>query len=126
MLACVGTRRIRIDAWLPDDPFPRALVEPWLDDEPTTDLTARRDQVVARLRQVLALQTELGDMAPPATTELDTDPVLAGYQAATLAPLGSFDRQRLLVAASPAERLDVLDELLGDAELVLRHRLAAE
>lgn len=125
VLACVGTRRIRIDRWLPDEPFPRAMVEDWLDDPAETDLSATVDTVVARLRQILAIQAELGDPAPPATIELDTDPVLVGYQAATLSPFGAFDRQRILTAATPGERLALLDELLGDAEVVLRHRLTS-
>lgn len=125
VLACVGTRRIRIDEWLPDDPFPRAMVEPWPDDTPDSDLSWKVEAVIARLRQVLALQAELGDPAPPATIELDTDPVLAGYQVAALSPCGSFDRQRLLAASSADGRLSLLDELLGDAEVVLRHRLAS-
>ena len=74
---------------------------------------------------MLALQAELGDPAPPATTEFDGDPVLAGYQAAALSPLGPFNLQRVLAAPSPAVRLEMLDELLGDAEVLLRHRITA-
>ena len=29
----VGTRRIRVDQWLPDDPYPRADVEEWPDGD---------------------------------------------------------------------------------------------
>src|SRR5580765_5978986 len=32
VLGTVGTRRIRVVEWLPDDPFPRAVIEDW-DDE---------------------------------------------------------------------------------------------
>src|SRR5262245_7927664 len=31
-LAAVGTRRLRVTAWLEDDPYPRAEVEDWPDD----------------------------------------------------------------------------------------------
>src|SRR6056297_1832821 len=44
-LACVGTRRIRIDRWLQDVPYPRALVEPWLDDPPDADLSTAAEAV---------------------------------------------------------------------------------
>ncbi len=41
-------------------------------------------------------------MPPPrATVELADDPVLASYQAIAVAPLGTFDQQRLLAAESP-------------------------
>ena len=36
-LVTVGTRRIRVLAWLPDDPYPLADVEDWPDAEPTAD-----------------------------------------------------------------------------------------
>ncbi len=52
------------------------------------------------LRRVLALKAELREMAAPATIELSPDPVLAGYQAAAVAPLGPADQQALLEAPS--------------------------
>ena len=33
-LVAVGVRRIRVTAWLPDDPYPRADVEDWPDPPP--------------------------------------------------------------------------------------------
>ena len=30
-IVAVGTRRIRVDEWLPDDPYPRADVSDWPD-----------------------------------------------------------------------------------------------
>lgn len=125
VMACVGTRRIRIDRWLEDDPYPRASVEDWPDAASDTDLADTVTTVISRLRQVLALQAELGDPAPPATIEIDTDPVLASYQASALSPSGSFDRQRLLAAPAPGRRLELLGEVLTDAEVVLRHRLGS-
>lgn len=134
-LATVGTRRLRILEWLDDAPFPCATVVDWPDErlEPSAeqgdagrgvDLAALRATSLARLRQVLALQAELGDPAPPATTDVDVDPALASYQMATLSPAGAFDRQRLLAASSVERRLVMLDEVLADAETLLRHRIA--
>jgi Lon protease-like protein len=119
----VGARRLRVEGWLPDAPYPLADVVDWPDPAPGPDHAALADQVVARLRRVLALAAEAGQGAAPATLELSDDPVLAVQQAAAVAPLGPFDRQRLLVAPTPEDRARLLDELLGEAEEVLALRL---
>jgi Lon protease-like protein len=123
-LLCVGDRRIRIVRWLPDDPHPWAEVESWPDPAPGAGHDDAVAALVARLRRVLALAAEAGDDTSPATIELSDDPVLATYQAATVAPLGPHDRQRLLIAASPDDRVRQLDALLVEAEEVLTLRLA--
>jgi Lon protease-like protein len=123
-LLCVGDRRIRVARWLPDDPHPWAEVEEWPDAAPGAGHDGAVAAAVTRLRRVLALAAEAGDDASPATLELSEDPVLATYQAATVAPIGPHDRQRLLRAASPDERVLQLDELLVDVEEVLTLRLA--
>src|SRR5690606_7271236 len=74
LLAATGVHRIRVVRWLEDDPYPRAEVEPWPDTDPTTD-PALADAVVTRLRRLLALRTEAGLPAPPATVQLDPEPV---------------------------------------------------
>jgi Lon protease-like protein len=123
VLTTVGVRRIRVLRWLEDDPYPRADVEDWADEDPGVALAARHDEVVTRLRRALALQAELGDAAPPATVELAADLVLAGYQACALAPIGPFDRQRLLATATPEDRADLLREALDGAIELLEARL---
>jgi Lon protease-like protein len=123
-LLTVGARRIRVQRWLPDDPYPVAEVEDWPDPETEAGYGDRADRAARRLRQVLALAAEVGEGAIPATVELSDDPVLAVLQAAAVAPLGPLDRQALLGAPSPEARADLLVELLGDAEAVLRMRLA--
>lgn len=126
-LICGGARRIRVVEWLPDDPYPRALVADWPDEEPAPEvaalLAARRGEATALLRQALALSVELGDPAPPATIEVDDDPIAASSQIAALAPVGPLDRQALLLAPGPAERLDLLVEVLSDAVELQRGRL---
>jgi uncharacterized protein len=125
-LATVGVRRIRVREWLPDDPYPRALVDDW-DDPPIGDrVGAEVAEVVTRLRRVLAGHAELGDPATPATVELSDDPVLASYQAAAVAPLGPSDQQALLAAPSVGDRVARLDRLLADEEEFLARRMALE
>jgi Lon protease-like protein len=121
-LAAVGTRRMRVRAWLDDDPYPRADVEEWVDPPPADDLEVAVAAMVARLRRVLAARTELGDATAPATQELAEDPVLASYQAVALSPFGPADHQALLAVPSAEERVRRLDELLAEEEGFLARR----
>ncbi len=124
-LVVVGTQRVRVLAWLPDDPYPLADVEVWLDEQPDEpDLHARVHEVAARLRRVLALAVELGDSVADVEAHLGDDPLLATYHLSGMAPLGPADRQRLLAAPGPEARLALLSELLDGVEEVLAFRLA--
>ena len=123
-LVAVGVRRIRVLGWRPDAPYPVAEVEDWPDEvasEP--DLAGRYEARVAQLRRVLALAVELGMEGSP-LVELAHDPSLGSHQIAILAPFGPLDRQRLLTAPGPDERLALEAELLEEQELLLRARIA--
>lgn len=119
----VGVRRIRVERWLPEDPYPRAEVADWPDPALGGGHADLLVAVMGRLRRALALASEAGDDAAPATIELAPDPLLAGYQAAAVAPIGPLDRQRLLAAASSDERLEALARLLDEEIEVLELRL---
>ena len=84
------------------------------------------DSCVRTLRRVLALSTAAGDDVVPATVELSEDPVLRGHQAVAVSPLGPGDRQRLLEASSPEDRVALLHTLLDEQLDVLRRRIALE
>lgn len=122
-VGAVGVRRLRVTAWLPDDPYPRAEVEDWPDPAPGPDHPDRLAAAVASLRRCLALAAEAGDPTAPATVELSEDPVLAGHQAAAVAPIGPLDRQRLLTAESPDVRISLLSGMLREEIEVLTLRL---
>jgi Lon protease-like protein len=121
-LAAVGVGRIRVDAWLDDDPYPRAEVSEWPEEEPELDAEGiARLQVL--VRRSAALRTELGEPAPPVAIELVDDPTLAVYQAAMGSLPGPADRQRLLATPGNAAMGELLVELLGDEVAVLEARL---
>ncbi|RPI21444.1 MAG: peptidase S16 [Actinobacteria bacterium] len=122
-LVAVGVGRLRVHAWLPDDPYPRARVELWPDEPMADDLEEVQRDNEARLRRVLALASEAGEPAAPATVELAADPVLAGYQMAALAPVSTVEQHRLLSAPGPTERAVALRATLSELELFLRTRL---
>ncbi len=125
-LITVGVRRIRITAWLPDDPYPLADVDDFPDDDPDPpNLAVEVAATHARVRAALALAAELGDIDLDLTeTEIADDPLVASYHLASLAPIGPADRYRLLAASGPGERLELLDEVLDDVEAMLRFRLS--
>lgn len=125
-LGTVGTRRVRVSAWLDDDPFPRAEVADWDDPRPGDDVQEGLRSCVGVLRRTLALAAELGDDVMPATVELSDDPVLASYQAVAVSPLGPSDRQKLLSASSADARIASLRSLLDDEVAVLERRMALE
>jgi len=125
-MVTIGTRRIRVNAWLPDDPYPLADVDDWPDeDQDPVGLAVAVAASHARVRAALALAGELGDVAVDlADTEISDDPLVASYHLASLAPIGPADRYRLLAAPGPTARLDVLDEVLDDVEAMLKFRLS--
>ena len=131
-LAAVGVRRIRVERWLEDDPYPQAEVRDWPDptgpDEPGVHLDeaepGRAAQVTALLRRAAALSAELGEPAPPLDVELSDDLTVASYQATAVAPLGPADKQHLLRAPSVPTRFEALARLLSDRTELLEARLA--
>jgi Lon protease-like protein len=124
LLATVGTRRLRVREWLPDDPYPRAQVELLGEPDPPADATATRADVERLLKRVLAMAAELGEAPQAVGVDLDDDPVQAGFEAAAAAPIGPLDAQRLLELDDPGERLARLRILLADHAEVLEARLA--
>jgi uncharacterized protein len=123
-VASFGVRRIRVAAWLPPDPWPRALVEHLDDDVPAGPGAAERwSAVQVRLRRVLGLASELGEARVPATIELADDPAIGSFQAAAVAPLGPADQHQVLRSTAVDARLELLAELLADAAELLEGRL---
>lgn len=123
-LVCVGTTRVAVTRWFPDDPYPRAEVEPWPDEPAGDEASAAAEHALTLLRAVLARKAELGEPAARIAVDVSTDPTLASYQIATLAPFGPADRQALLRAAGADERLAMLRALLEEERSFLDARLA--
>ena len=127
-LVAVGAERLRVNAWLPDDPYPLADIDLWPDDDrgivDPDDAAHAIEQLHQRVRELNEAVHALGEMTPPPDTEIADDPHLALYHLGSLAPLGPADRQRMLDAATLAERLTVFAGALDDAAAVVRFRSA--
>jgi Lon protease-like protein len=131
-LVTVGTRRVSVLEWLPDDPYPIADVEDWPDtavDEPeemrsVIDALSTRVGEVQRLAQEVARASKQRSAVPSASSRrLSDDPAMATYQLVTRSPVGPADRYRLLSAPSVAIRLETFAEVLDDVEAMLKFRL---
>lgn len=124
-LATFGVRRIQVLEWLPDDPWPRAMVEHLDDPDDGSDpaIDERWAAAQALLRRVLGLAAELGEAAVPVTVELRGEPGIGTFQAAAVAPLGPADQQAVLATVGVGPRLDVLAALLAESAALLEARL---
>ncbi len=122
----VGTRRLAVQAWLGEDPYPRAEVEalgeahfdPGLDGP----LLQRAEEQV---RRCLVLKHQLEEPAFPADVELDADPAAAAWQLAAIAPVGELDQLALLGSPSCTELLSHLHGLALEEAAVLAFRLGS-
>ena len=133
ILVLVGERRIRVERWLPEEPYPRAEITPLDDSDDTVgDAFVARSGLVERVGRAVALKAELGEWAPEAigprrpgeelAPELAADPALATWQAAGLGLIGPADGQRLLETEGVDNRLRLLVSLLDEEIAVLALR----
>jgi len=123
-LGTIGVRRIRVLEWLPDDPYPRAVVEDWPEPVAEDALDASYAEALTLFRRVAALTAELGEPTVPATIELADDPVLGSYQIAAVGTFGPSDQQMLLSVPGAKARLEALVRMLAEEADYLAQRLA--
>jgi len=124
VVVLIGDDRVRVQRWLPDDPYPRAEIAPCDDRPPGPSASSRRDELEGLLRRLVAQKVELGDVAADMAVELSSDVAVATWQAVGLASLGPLDAQRVLGTDGADERLDLVLSLLEEESAVLAQRLA--
>ncbi len=120
----VGTHRFHIDHWLPDDPYPIAVVGGMPDDDGSltdTGIAALAQQT----ERLYALASELGADVSGQDLSLPAEPQAALWRLCSLVPLGEHDRQRLLETRSAPARALLLGDLLAEVTEELTLRLAA-
>ena len=118
-----GSHRFRVTRWLPDDPYPQAEVDEMADAEWDPNDEAALARAQDAVREALALAAELGDPTVRPGFALSANPALAAGELCAVAPVGSFDRQRLLEAPSHPARLDLLAIQAAELSKVLAFRL---
>ena len=123
--------RIRVSEWLPDDPYPRAIVTVW-PDEPGDPVN--RAQLVDLEDRVLALFERVaearGARLPDRDVLLghgDDDADDAGQRLFALAsriPIGTADRYAVLSAPSAVARLAALSEAVDAVTEMVEFQLS--
>jgi Lon protease-like protein len=129
VLEIEGEAVIAVEEWLPDDPYPVALVRDASAEPSPGDAIPLVGPAGQRVRRARALLAEQGGAPPlPAELALDGggDADLASWQLCAAAPLSAYDAQRLLAADGAPERLRLLAELMDELELDLHRMLRAE
>ena len=121
----LGTRRIKVQRWHRDDPWPSAEIDD-LPDVPAegAEVSSTWAAVQQQFRRVRALSAELENEAIDVTAGYDPDPAVGSFHLAALSQLGSFDRQRVLSTVGVQRRVEVLAELLAELEETLRAEIA--
>jgi Lon protease-like protein len=133
-LRCRMGERIRVSEWLPDDPYPRAMVTCW-PDEPgpevsETQLRELENRIVALFKRIAVARGRrflpshdvlLGTRRGGA--DLD-DPGKRLYALASRIPMGQADFYAVLSAPSAADRLAALSDAVDSVAEVVEFQLS--
>jgi uncharacterized protein len=103
VLESSGTQRFRVNAWLPDDPYPMADIDFIPDLVWNDSLMPARVHLENKVRKMLALASEFGDLQYGPDIELSDNPMDACWQLAGILPVGALDQQDLLQSQSADE-----------------------
>ena len=104
-LVATGGERFRVNAWLPDDPYPLADID-FLPDLTWDDsLTPLFETVEAKVRRFLSMASEFGDLEWQADIELSDDPMAACWQLAGIMPVEPEEKYLMLQSDSAEELL---------------------
>jgi Lon protease-like protein len=130
LLASVG-ERIRVVEWLPDDPYPRAVVRAW-PDEPGPPVTAERigevvDGILGLFGRIIAVRGgQLRSDALAVDADIADDPSLHIYALAARVPMGQADRYAVLAAPTLAARVDALTDAIETVTAMVDFQLSEE
>lgn len=129
-LYCRTEDRIRVTAWLPDDPFPRAEVELWPDENNGTPVTAYEyDSLLERIEFMYGMLGKLALRAGEPSPRMPAHPSPLDplgsrlYALARSIPMGDADRLAILTAPGADERIRTLSEAVENAIEVAQFNL---
>ena len=122
-LESVGSRRFRVNAWLPDDPYPLADIDLIPDLIWDDTLMPARVHLESKVRQLLAFASEFGDLQYGPDVEFSDDPMEACWQLAGVLPVGELDQLNLLGSQSAEELISKTYDVVNFAEEDLRNML---
>ena len=118
-LESYGSQRFRVNAWLPDDPYPLADVQLLPDLIWDESLLPAKAHLETKVRQLLAFVSEFGDLQFGADIEFSDDPMEACWQMAGVLPVGPLDQLDLLSSQSADELISKTYEVVKTANETL-------
>jgi uncharacterized protein len=130
-LKTVVGERVRVLEWVTDDPYPRAVIQPW-PDEPGPPVTPERigevvDKILVLFERIVSSRgAQLRPDALAVEPEVAEDPSRHIYALAARVPMGQADRYAVLAAPSLAERVDVLTDALETVTAMVEFQIASE
>ncbi|NNC74741.1 MAG: LON peptidase substrate-binding domain-containing protein [Acidimicrobiia bacterium] len=104
MIVVLGERLFRVVETLPDDPYPRAVVDPSAEIDEAFGGDVGVDELGKALRRYLAVLAESGRPANIAI-EISSNAAMASYQVASLLRLSNPEVQELMEANGVEERV---------------------
>jgi Lon protease-like protein len=122
-LESIGSKRFRVNAWLPDDPYPLADIDLIPDLIWVDTLMPARVHLETKVRQLLAFASEFGDLQYGPDVEFSDDPMEACWQLAGVLPVGQLDQIDLLRSDSADELIARTYEIVTAAESGLKAML---
>jgi Lon protease-like protein len=128
-LKCVMGERIRVLQWQPDDPYPRAAVEPW-PDEPgeAVEVDAIRDvedRMIALFERIAAARGgEVNGRDVVAGADASGDAGKWLYALASRLPMGQADRYAVLSAPTVAARVAALSDAVDTVTAMVEFQLS--
>jgi Lon protease-like protein len=119
-LESFGAQRFRVNAWLPDDPYPIADIDFLPDLIWDETLAPSRVHLEAKVRNLLAFASEFGDLQYGSDIEISDDPIDALWQLAGILPVGPLDQADLLESQSADELIKRTYQLVTTLDETLR------
>lgn len=116
----IGTQRFRVNAWLPDDPYPMADIDFIPDLIWDDSLTMAKNQLETKVRNLLSFASEFGDLQYGSDTEFSEDPMQACWQIAGVLPVGPLDHLDLLQSLSAADLVLETQALVSTLDQALK------
>jgi Lon protease-like protein len=111
MVVVDGVERIKVDQWLADDPYPRAVVvlDPGVDSPSEFGLLEETESAVRSLRR---LHSEMNpDSCVDVGCAMEDESCVRAWQLCALTPMATLDQLKLLREDRCDERLRLLGEI---------------
>ena len=125
----VGTERIVVEEWLPDDPYPLAMVERSTEPALVTATRPRKPAPAPRRRSGGPWPSPPSSASGGPGSGVRAGrpiPAVAAWQLVAIAPRGSYDHQRLLEIDDHGSRLATLAALTEEQTTMLAYRLGGD